>query len=649
MIYKIEYYGEILNLNEISIKEGLDKNKLGRLYKEKQDIYEAVRICKERQKQQSGYIEYNGEMLTIYKIAKREGLNDSSLGKLFKDTGDIYEAVRIAKENQNRAHLNVEYNGKKHSITEIAVMEGINPDILSKRYKEKGDIYEAIRVCKENKEKNAKKSIEYDGEIYDSIRKIAQIEGISAGSLSREYSKSGDIYEAVKICKERADRKHGTIEYKGKVMTISAIAKSEKLTGDVLMKKYREIGDIYKAVEECKKSQSKRKGDIEYNGSFLTITAIADLEKIRAETLKVLYKEIGDIYKSVFICKTRQINLKRKKEKINTAKYGEVSLYDLSLILGIKYNELTNLINKGHSVDEIIKMNLKPTRSKESFAKGLDKLENGQSLREYCIEHKLNYSCIYRAMITYGKSLEEAEEYYNKNGQQIPTTWIYEKYSVLLRHLMIKDKIDIDRVIKYMREDVLSMEEAVEKYIIRKNAQKEKLDLDWMEELYDVLTDVNIASEYDEYKKNFYVEEKEEECIINSYDEVENFKRKLLLFEISEALEEKIFTPEEEKQVLKAYDITPEEIRIIFTELYSRFNQDGVLMGKNQQIELSEEEKEVINQKIQKYTEMISESKQDSEILRIMKSSVGKNVGKNEETRQELNKEINKDKNKEQK
>ena len=95
-------------------------------------------------------------------------------------------------------------------------------------------------------------------------------------------------------------------------------------------------------------------------------------------------------------------------------------------------------------------------------------------------------------MKIYNKTLEEAVANYNQNGQETPKAWIYEKYGVLFKHLMLSESIDSGNVIRYMREDYLPLEQAIEKYIIRKNAQKDDLDKDWMEELYDLLSDALI-------------------------------------------------------------------------------------------------------------------------------------------------------------
>ena len=468
------------------------------------------------------------------------------------------------------------------------------------------------------------------------ILAIAKKEGLEAEPLRKKYKETKDIYRAVEICKinqKKYNERIEYIDYYGEKLTVEAIAKKEGIKNSILKKRYVETGDIYRAVEICKKNQKKcqERLKLEYKGQSLTINAISMQEGIDSQSLKNEYIKQRNIYKAVFICKNRQLNRKRRKEEIDTKKFGRVSYYDLSVILGIKYNELMNLIDKGYKVDEIIEMDLKPTRRREGFKKEVTKLSNGQTLREYCIEKKLNYACIYRAMNVYGKSLEEAVDYYKKNGQQIPRTWIFEKYGLLLRHIMLRDSIDIDRVVKYMRDEVLSLEEGVEKYIIRKNAKKDGLDEEWMEEIYGVLTDDNIRAEYDQYKRTFYVDDKEEENVIQSCDEVETFKRKMILFEIAEAIEDKTFTEEEEIEVLREYNITEQEIEIIFQELYKGFKEPGVLLGEHEP-----------RKEIEEYKSKVRAIRlgQDEDIIATMKKAVGKNVGKNGQTREEVNRKI---------
>ena len=125
------------------------------------------------------------------------------------------------------------------------------------------------------------------------------------------------------------------------------------------------------------------------------------------------------------------------------------------------------------------------------------------------------------------------------------------------------------------------LKEAIEKYIIRKNAKQYDVDADWMQEIYAVLTDENMTGEYDGFKKTFYIDDQEEECIIQSYDEVQNLDRKLLLFEIAESIKENVFTPDEMSEILQVYEIKPEEIETIFLDLYSKYDYK-ILLGKDQ-------------------------------------------------------------------
>jgi len=253
-------------------------------------------------------------------------------------------------------------------------------------------------------------------------------------------------------------------------------------------------------------------------------------------------------------------------------------------------------------------------------------------------------------MKVYGKTLEEAVANYNKNGQATPKNWIYEKYGLLFKHLMLKESIDINRVVSYMRKDYLPMQQAVERYIIRSNAKKYDIDNDWMEELYDVLSDDSLSKEdYDGYVKNFYVEDQEEKCIKESKERINTFKRKLLLFELSDVLREGIFTPEEEKRLFEEYNITEDEVDVIFNELYDRFTDPGVLMGKDQEEVITPEQEQSRNEKINKYKQMVREIKEDNNIVFMMRFMVGPNVESNEECRNEIHKELQKETKKENK
>ena len=633
-IKKIEYKGKMLTLTAIAKMEGLSVNPLIKKYHEIGDIDKAVKLCKQSQQEHNGSIEYKGKLLTIYAIAERENLTVDLLSKKYQEIGDIYEAVKICKINQQSKNALIEYNGEFLRIPGIAKKEKISEASLRKAYKKTGNIYEAVRICKENQNNQENRKIEYYNEKL-TVAAIARKENLNKEILGNIYKETGDIYEAVRRCRERQEKRREEVqyvEYYGEILSIKAVAQKEGIVPHSLKETYKKIGNIYDAVKECKEKKKVHNGSIEYYGEMLSLVEIAQKTGIAKETLRTRYIETGNIYKAVFICQSIKAERERKKKKVDSKKYGNISYYDLSLIIGIKYGELKNLLDKGYTVEQILNMDLKPTIHRSISSRKSIQLPNGQSLSEYCIENNLNYACIYRAINTYGKSLEEAVSNYNKYGQNIPITWIYEKYGILLKHLLLKYKIDIKSVIEYMRKDIISLDEAVEKYIIRKNAKNSGLNEEWLEELYGVLTDESIAGEYDDYLKAFYVEDKEEECIIKSIDETEHFKRQELLFEIAEVLREGIFEENEEIELLRMYKIKPKDIETIFLDLYARFDETGVLMGEKMQKEETPEKRKEINEKIRYYQQRL----QDQDILDVMRTVVGEMTKDNQKTRNEL-------------
>ena len=516
---KIEFHGKILSMRAISIEIGISRDTLQKHYDKTGNIYEAEKICRDILEQKRGsLVEYYGEMLAIQTIAKREGLKDAkTLKKYYEQTGNIYEAIE--KYNKGR----IEYNGEQLTLDAIAKKEGLKRDTL-KRYLQNGyDIYKAVEICKENR-------------------------------LNAENAK---------------------VMYNGQKRTITSIARELGISKGILKKYYEQTQDIDKAIElYSMKKQEVEDSKIEYKGERKFLKEIARDEDIAETTLTRYLKKYGDIDKAVFMAKVQ-----RNKSRQVRIKDGDVNLYDLSIILGIKYSELMNSINSGMSIEKIKNQNKGQKRNKGK--QEITKLPDGQTLLEYCVKNGLNYSYIYRAINTYGKSINEATMEYQQNGSNFPNKWVFEKYGLLLRHLMTKNNIDIQRVVDYMRKEQLSMSEAIEKYIIRKNAKKEKLDPDWMQEVYSVLSDKKMKDEYEEFKKTFYIDQKEERCVQNSSEEIEDIERKLLLYEVVEAIEDKTFDEEEIPELLQLYDIKDDEIETMYLELYKKFD-NGIALGENQ-------------------------------------------------------------------
>lgn len=486
-------------------------------------------------------------------------------------TGSIYEAEKICKKiiEDKQASL-INYNGEKLAIQTIAKKVGIkDAKTLGKYYEQTGDIYIAIEKCNESK-------IEYHGEKL-TLFAIAKREGLKRDTLERYYNNTGNIYDAVKVCLEKKkNAQDAKVTYKGEERTITSIARELGISKGTLKKYYERTGDIKQAIELYNKNkQETEESKIEYKGENKSLKAIAREEDVAETTLTRYLQKYGNIDKAVFMAK-----IQRQKSRQVKIKDGNVNLYDLSIILGIKYSELINSLNSGMTIEEIKAQN-QNTGKRLKLKQEYKILSNGQTLLEYCVENGLNYAFIYRAINTYGKSIEDAVQEYRNNGSNVPNSWIFEKYGLLLRHLMTSSSIDIQRVVDYMRKEQISMNEAIEKYVIRRNSKDKKLDADWMQEVYGVLTDENMSNEYDEFRRAFYIDETEEECIIKSHDEVQALERKLLLFEIAEVIEENVFSADEMSELLQIYEVKPDEIETIFLDLYSKF-QSGIMLGEKQ-------------------------------------------------------------------
>ena len=516
-------------------------------------------------------VEFYGEQLSLLAIAKRIGISRDTLNKHYVSTGNIYEAEKICKKiiEDKQASL-IDYNGEKLAMQTIAKKVGIkDAKTLKKYYEQTGDIYLAIEKCNESK-------IEYNGELL-TLDAIAKREGLKRDTLERNYNNTENIYDAVKVCLEKKKKaEEAKVTYKGESRTITSVAKELGISKETLKKYYKKSESIEKAIEMFNKNkQEVEDSKIEYKGDYKFLKAIAREEAVAETTLTRYFQKYNNIDKAVFMAK-----IQREKSKRVKIKGGNVNLYDLSIILGVKYSELINCLKNGMSIEEIKKQ--KPNNSKRMKLKQeYTILSSGQTLLEYCLENGVNYAFIYRAINTYGKTIEEAVQEYRKNGSNMPRNWVFEKYGVLLRHLMTSSSIDIQRVVDYMRKEQISMSEAIEKYVIRRNSKDNKLDSDWMQEVYGILTDENMSDEYEEFKNTLYIDETEEECIIKSQREIQALERKLLLFEIAEVIEENTFSIEELPELLQIYEVQADEVETIFLDLYSKFEK-GIILGEEQ-------------------------------------------------------------------
>lgn len=450
-----------------------------------------------------------------------------------------------------------DYNGEMMTQAQIASLENINRATLSDWYKRTGNMQDAVTGAKKSL---AQRNIPYYDEIL-SLKAISAKEKIKFESLKENFEATGNIYEAVLLTKKTQLKRNGSILYNGKMMSLTAIAELEEIDRHSLTKNYEKTNDIYEAVRLTKQLKEKYNGDILYKGQMMTISGIANLEGIKKETLKEFYELYADIEKAVFITKESQLRRKKAVLRGKEATYGELSRY-----LDISPIKIDRLVNSGVSVEDIEKkVNEVNKRSILEY--------NGESLYRYCLDNSYNYWVIYYMVNNFPVSVEEAVAAYLENGQQVPTKWIYEKYNVLFKHLMLKFGIDSNRVIKIMKEECATLEEAITKLIFVSNNEKndfKQIEIEWMFELYEFLTGAS-EEERKEAENVFFISKRELKFLTKKGNLIEEINRHLLLFEFAVIVDEWDFN--DYVGMLELYGITDEEIITIFTELYKPFDE----------------------------------------------------------------------------
>lgn len=352
--------------------------------------------------------------------------------------------------------------------------------------------------------------IEYNGEQL-ALGTIAKKEGLIDVTLSRYYKQTGDIYRAVKLCKQNSRGKIQKVDYYGESLAISVIAKREKIDIGTLTNSYKNTGNIYDAIKKCKERAEIRKKraklikeehesqKIEYKNQKLELKEIAKIEGLDASNLRRCFKITGDVYKAVFMARYQM-----GKSQTIELEGATLDLYDLSLLIGVKYNVLNNLLSQGMTISQI-----KEIYPCENAGENV-KLPNGQTLLEYSVKNKLNFTFMYRAIHTYGKTPKEAIAVFKTGDQTIPAKWIYNKYMPEFNKLGITG-IQTTVIVHNLINKQISLEEELEERILRKNAKKNGMSEEWGETLYSIIETRKLVGE--EFQKGICLKENEEKFL----------------------------------------------------------------------------------------------------------------------------------------
>lgn len=565
----------------------------------------------------------------LNEIAVSLGVNRHTLSKYIEKEGSLENAYEKLK---SMADEKIIWNGKEYkSLNSVADAMGI-PRVTIKRIMEEeadGDINRAYEIYQK---RNSGKyyGYSYNGKQYSSIKKMLTDLGLAANTFYRLLEQNGnDMEKTISLMLQKEEQKNKKKEENERL-------RKEKEDNKVI---YSYNGETFESFRSLSKkigisetslrriipSSSEAKGVIvvdemidtffeskityTYLGKeFSSIKELADYTGIRDLRLgRYIRKYDRNAEKAIMIIMARD----KASKKVNM-NGTDISIADLATILGIKRASLTAYINKGMTIDEIKEHISKKDETKVIRKKRSSTImyDNQKSLLQYCIENKLNYSCIYYAITEYGKTKEEAIEYYQKNGQKIPISWIYERYGVLLKHLLLNENIDYKKILFIMREKQVSLREALECYVVRKDSEENNLDTEWQHEIYSIYTEPNMNDkEREEFIEEFYITPKEIDVINRSKVKVDELDRKLLLYEMAECIRDNTFLPEEMGTLMSSYNISDDELKTIFYDFYIEFNK-GVLQTKEQQ-EYSEgvnvEFEKLAEEKIQLYKQYMNE------------------------------------------
>lgn len=100
---------------------------------------------------QTKLIDYQGKKMSMKSIARLNDVNYLVLRNKYKLTnGDIEQAIATVKAVQKEPYKYVDFFGKKMTIKQIAKIYGVSGDNLQDVYKQVGDIDEAVSLCVNN-------------------------------------------------------------------------------------------------------------------------------------------------------------------------------------------------------------------------------------------------------------------------------------------------------------------------------------------------------------------------------------------------------------------------------------------------------------------------------------------------------------------
>ena len=301
--------------------------------------------------------------------------------------------------------------------------------------------------------------------------------------------------------------------------------------------------------------------------STVSIAKIARANGLKANKLRRYVEKFnGDIEKALMICKQ---GAKLKKNARKAAKGISPSLTTIAQEFEIDMPTLTALLNK-------------PSLHTHQPKKVL-MYDEKTNLRQYCLDHGLNYTVIQKAVKLRMKGLSDEDLQslinrciceYRQHGQLRPSTWIYSKYGneVLVSHLLTYLNLDSEAILYDMSQNCIDIYQAMENNSFQRSSKNQ---YDYLEFIYRNMIkfykkasqeehDKDIVSElvdehFQTYVGEYRLTEEEQEVITSSVDRYTNAVEQYHLFNVG-------FETDEEKriQLILDYHLDEDEVEEAF-------------------------------------------------------------------------------------
>ena len=210
--------------------------------------------------------------------------------------------------------------------------------------------------------------------------------------------------------------------------------------------------------------------------STISIAKIARANGLKTNKLRRYVERFnGDIEKALKICKG---GAKYKKVVHKKAKGVSPNLTTIAQEFEIDMNTLTSLLNKPA-------LHIRQPKQVLMYDKDTN-------LRQYCLDHGLNYTVIQKAIKLRMKGLSDEDLQslinrciceYKTHGQQRPSTWIYSKYGneALVTHLLTYLKLDAEAVLYDMSTNCIDIYQAMENNSFVRSSKQQ---YDYLEFIY---------------------------------------------------------------------------------------------------------------------------------------------------------------------